>query len=498
VEKTEHLFGERWRTDLAAAVTETMAELGVPGEARVVPGPTRDLRSGQPMALTVGGRHWRFPMQTVHAATEAVLDELVPDHPNPELLSTLLASGQGPEVLRLVALEAVRLRPSVLLGPGSFGQFRNGLRGVDPTVTDRWPAPRLTQVLHSVLDLRISLRDRETVSTVLRDAPDSVLLARERLAAALRPDIIEIHLREAFLRELMDEATATRPDTLNYLRDEVFNELGIWLPPFRLVPDPSLPPRSICVTVNSLPTIPVHGLAPGQASVNATTDRWDPANHLVRIVAAHARRHAWCMLDQRVVSDQCGQLGFAFPALSAATRDLIPIETVTAVLRGLLAEQISVRNLRRILERLIDSTDPFLAPPPETIGGCPDHPAYAYNAEVATLTAYVRSGLAWQLRQQFGWSGGTVHAFLTDADLEMELARSSLDDDGADRILRAIALEVDAYPPGTRLPVILTQPENRAKLQALITNELPLTVLTYNDLPPATMIQPVMRISLSH
>ena len=271
-EKTEHLFEKRWRIELAAAVTETMAALGVPGEARVVLGPAGNLRPGQPMAVSVGGRRCRFPTQTVRAATEAVLDELVPDLPDTELHSTLLASGHGPEVLRLVALEAVRLRPSVLLGPGPFSKFCDALHRVDPAILDRWPTPRLAQVLRAVLDLRISLSDAETVSTVLRDTPESVLSARERLAAALRLNIVEIHLREAFLRELIDEVPTGRPDVLNSLRDQVFNELGVWLPPFRFVPDPSLSQRSICVTVNSLPTIPVHGLAPGQALVSATAD----------------------------------------------------------------------------------------------------------------------------------------------------------------------------------------------------------------------------------
>ena len=224
----------------------------------------------------------------------------------------------------------------------------------------------------------------------------------------------------------------------------------------------------------------------------------EPVDHFAHIVAANASRHAWCMLDKRVVSDQCGQLGAAFPALSAVIGDLIPMETVTAVLRGLLAEQVSVRNLRRILERLIDSTDPFLAPPPEVIDSSPDHPVYACDAEAAALTTYVRAGLAWQLRQQFGWNAGTVQAFLTGADLETELAHSSLNDDGAERILRAIAMEAGAISPNTRLPVILTQPESRVKLRALLTNELPLAVLTYDDLPPETPIQPMARISLSH
>jgi flagellar biosynthesis protein FlhA len=341
--------------------------------------------------------------------------------------------------------------------------------------------------------------------------------------------VVQLHLPEAYLRSLTEGATEDQAGVFATLHDEMFTELGLPLPRFTFVPDEDLGPRRMAFTVNHLRTPPMLGLPPGRALVNDTPERlrvlgveatgvtspgieqlgalvdesavpalqaaglttWDPLEHLLLVLAAALRANAHRLLDRRVVDTQLERLEQVFPALVTLARDAAPLDEMVGLLRALLAEQVSIANLRRILERLLDRTDPFMAAPP--VGSATG------NANRDDLVPFVRAALARQLQARHGHGTGTVIVYLLDRTIEALFGPGTTpEDEQHDRVLRAIEAEFAALEPTTVRPALLTTEAVRPALRAALAQELPrLTVLAYGDLPPDASVQPVARISLA-
>ena len=76
--------------------------------------------------------------------------------------------------------------------------------------------------------------------------------------------------------------------------------------------------------------------------------------YFILCLADTLRRHGACFVDSKAALASIEALELASPALVKAARLHLSDERVTRVLRGLAAEQISVRNLRQILEALLE------------------------------------------------------------------------------------------------------------------------------------------------
>jgi type III secretory pathway component EscV len=63
-------------------------------------------------------------------------------------------------------------------------------------------------------------------------------------------------------------------------------------------------------------------------------------------------------VHRRSVEAALNELKKAFPTTVDAVNALAPIERITRVLRSLAAEQVSIRNLRRILGKLVEYEAP--------------------------------------------------------------------------------------------------------------------------------------------
>ena len=81
---------------------------------------------------------------------------------------------------------------------------------------------------------------------------------------------------------------------------------------------------------------------------------WDQMEYLILSFAAALRRNGASFVDGRFTKAQLQRLGAAFPALIETVQSIFSVQQITAVLRALAAEELSIRNLRSILERLLD------------------------------------------------------------------------------------------------------------------------------------------------
>jgi type III secretion protein V len=178
----------------------------------------------------------------------------------------------------------------------------------------------------------------------------------------------------------------------------------------------------------------------------------------------------------------------SFPDLVREVTRLIPLQKLTDIFKRLSQEQISVKDLRTILEALSEwaqtEKDPVL------------------------LTEYVRSSLKRYISYRYSQGQSVLSVYVLDPEIE-DLVRGAikqtsagsylaLDPDSVQLILQAVRNIVTAPPPGGQQPVILTAIDVRRFVRKLIELEFPdISVVSYQEIVPEIRIQPLGRIQMS-
>ncbi len=551
-------------------IDQLLGILGIPGKTQVEMGVPKSSRmpGKQFFRVIVNGRRIHYPDELpkwVYAYSTQNLANSATDLPG--ILLWLQAIGQegqeAPgypllvEFFSLTCLEAIRTQPESLLGFSQAEAYRtrltpsqeNELAGVV-----NWPpaAEWLLQVIKIVVNLGISLADIPKVSDILREtighSPED---AAEWLIAALRPDVLEVHLPEEYLRTLTLADPEKNATMFPFMRDGLFVELGLVYPRFRFVIDESLKPGCFALKINNLLRLPQIGLQPDQCLVNDTQERlklnnsvkavetrnpatqqpgsiapihaigqlekaelttWKAFGYLILCIAAELRNNSRCFVDLHSVQKSLEQLQIAFPELVSSVRPLYAKEQITRLLRTLVSEQLSLRNLRLILERLLDY--PYapddrtrylvLDDRPNSIGSLEKIPA----KNIDRLVAFVRAGLKSQISNKYARGTNTLVVYLIDVEIEQIVSKwnnEDLDGDGfdrsfsdeADKIIAAIRTEIKHLPPMAMAPAIWTTIEARPVLRRILQYELPrIPVIAGQETLPDLNIQPHARISL--
>ena len=458
------------------------------------------------------------------------------------------------EFLSLVCLEAVKRQPAVLLGLDQLLAYQASLpapaNGPNPTPpNETW----LLTALRKVLSLKISIADKQVVAKTLREGlakGRSKEEVGEDLIVALRPDVIEIKLPQEFLRRLTTDNSKNGPDIVTFMREVLFKELGLLYPKFRFVPDENLKPNGFAFKINHLTTLPWISLESDQCLVNDTPERlkllnieggattnpatgspggiidlkfhdlaetaglttWNQMQHLILCFGASLRENSFCFLHYEVVQDSMRQLELAFPELVEATKNDLSIEQITRILRTLVTEEISIRNLRLILERLLDYRYGFddssryliLDDRPNSYGEM----VMTRRGEIFDLVSFIRTGMKRQIGNKYSRSTNTLVVYLLDAQIEQILSGGQAiqwSEEGAaqlslaicEKVIGAIMKEIAHLPATARIPVVLTSVDVRPLLRQVIAPELPrMHVVAYHELATDLNIQPVARISL--
>ena len=234
---------------------------------------------------------------------------------------------------------------------------------------------------------------------------------------------------------------------------------------------------------------------------------WSPLGYLVLALAAELRTHSANLLDGQLTTDALARLETAFPDLVGRARAVYAIEPLTAVLRHLLQEQISIRDLRGILERLLDFdvivTDQrkYIAFDDRLPTG--KSPSARWRQEPVNLAAFVRMGMKNYISHKYTRGQRTLIVYLLAPDIEQRLEAAlenerGLPQETADGIRRAVRTEIGTPSPDAAIPALLTTINVRAILRRCIAAEFPrLPVLAYQELSPVLNVQPIARLTLS-
>jgi flagellar biosynthesis component FlhA len=562
---------EAIRASIAQGLSEVLQSLGVPATPDVeIVRASNGCLTSRPLRIMMNGWPTRYPDQLLCAVyCYQCSVPLRPVEPTAILdyLQSLCAESQEgnlsgreevAEFFRLAFTEVIKLRPDELLGSGQVNAYLESLLAITPLKKAEivgWPpdADWLSHILRRVLRMRVSIADRALVTATLQDGlkegqePEDIA---EKLVGALRPEIVEVHVSRDYLREITLGAAHGEQNEFAMLRDGLFYELGVRYPDLRFVIVDDLKPSSFRLRAGHLLSLPRVGLRADECLVNDTTSRlallnvsgqtalnpangieasiinsihlstansaglttWNQIGYMVLSCAAELRSKSWCFITCESVKNEFSLLEQALPALTEAVQRRFSVGQITRTLRSLVAEEISIRNLRSILELLLhrdyivadaskyvilDDRLPFSRPPGE-----------AWAKHAVNLAAVVRIGLKRQISGKYSQGGNSIDVYLLDPKIEELLseADSAGEQDAGDpllnqrdqeHVLRAVREAVSSLSHGARRPVVLTALNVRSLLRKVLAPEFPdLAVVGHQELSPDFSIQPIARVSL--
>jgi type III secretion protein V len=314
-------------------------------------------------------------------------------------------------------------------------------------------------------------------------------------------------------------------ELIPFMRDGLFVELGVRFPGVRARGNSSLPPGSYQIQINEVPVVTGQATL-GHVLVNDTVDRlklmniqgfeainpatrqpaawvpeqfkdtlesaglttWDVSGYIILHLAAILRRNARDFVGVQEVQTMLDQLEKAFPAIiKEVVPKVVNVLKLTDILQRLTEEEISVRDLRGILQSLAEQGQ--------------------IEADNVMLTEHVRSALRRYISHKYARGTGTLVVYLLDPQIEEAIRGSikrtsagthlALEPEIAQEIVQAVKGECGHLPPSAQRPVILTAMDIRRYVRKLLEFEFnpPFSVLSYQELAPDLNIQPVARIS---
>jgi type III secretion protein V len=319
-----------------------------------------------------------------------------------------------------------------------------------------------------------------------------------------------VSIHPDYLHEL--SLADNRNDLFPFMWDGLFQELGLLRPPSRWRLDRSLRERGFQLRTAGITGVPWVGLELGRVLVNDSAERlallgvdavptlnpatrqpaaiagadrkdfleaaglttWDPWGYLILSCAVTLRENAWRFMTLPVTGSMLELLGRASPEVANAVREVVPREVLPRVLRELLFDQVSVRDLRGICEALLRGwTDPEQS-----------------NSDPVMLA---RHRQRFAIAEKAGRGTNTIVVYLLDARFEAQDLSDSAESAG---LRAALATEMAHLPQTAQRPAVLTQDARRRDVRRVLRHRFPsMTVLGYGDIPRDWNIQPVARIS---
>jgi len=325
----------------------------------------------------------------------------------------------------------------------------------------------------------------------------------------------------ATVREALDPRRIDRE--IVRVRSELYYELGVPIPGIFLRPNQHLPNGHYSILVNEV------GLATGEMRprellvqeseealealeipytrgkdlLDDTPSLWvDPQHqaalekasipfmptldvlmhHLTQVLRTNAAEFLGIQETMQLLN----QMQASFPDLVTEVTRLLPTTSTTEVLQRLVSEEISIRDMRTILEALVTwgqrEKDPII------------------------LTEHVRSALSRYITNKYSRGLGIIPAYIISKKIEDIIRAAIRQTSGASylaltpadhrAILESIKKSVTAANSSVK-PVVLASVDIRRFTRKAIERDFPnLAVLSYQELTPTVNIQPLDRIKL--
>lgn len=178
----------------------------------------------------------------------------------------------------------------------------------------------------------------------------------------------------------------------------------------------------------------------------------------------------------------------SYPDLAKEVTRLIPLQKLTEIFKRLVQEEISIKDLRAILEALSEWAQT--------------------ERDTVLLTEYVRSSLKRYISYKYSQGQSVLTAYLLDPEIE-DMVRSSikqtsagsflaLDPDTTQLVIQAFKSIIVPVPAGSQPAVLITNMDVRRFVRKLIESDFPeMPVISYQEIIPEIRIQPLGRVQLT-
>ncbi len=207
------------------------------------------------------------------------------------------------------------------------------------------------------------------------------------------------------------------------------------------------------------------------------------AYHLSLVLARHASGFIG-LQESKYLLDRMEERA---PDLVREATRLLPVQRIAEIFQRLTQEQISIRDLRGILEAIIEWS------PKEK--------------DTVMLTEYVRGALKRQISYMYSRGQNMLPAILMDPPVEETIRKAirqtsagaflALDPDTTRRFIAAVTAAAGDYRRRPQVPVLLASMDIRRYVRRLIEGEhYKLPVVSYQEITPEISVQPVNRIRL--
>jgi flagellar biosynthesis protein FlhA len=223
-----------------------------------------------------------------------------------------------------------------------------------------------------------------------------------------------------------------------------------------------------------------HAQISGYTVVDSTTIM---ATHISEIIKKHAHE----LVGRQELQQLLDNLATSCPkVVDELVPSLLSLGTVLKVVHGLLKENVSIRDLRTILEILADYG--------------------SMTKDPDVLTEFVRQGLGRYIVEQYKQDGDVLALLALDRQVEEIIAESvqpseqggflAIEPGVAQRILQNIRQGMDKFNQTGSHPVLLASPSVRRHVKKLTERFLPsLAVLSHNEIPSNIKIQSIGVVS---
>ncbi|MDX8509424.1 type III secretion system export apparatus subunit SctV [Mesorhizobium captivum] len=306
------------------------------------------------------------------------------------------------------------------------------------------------------------------------------------------------------------------------VRQELYGDLGIDVPPIGLQVDGTLPPRGIRIDLERAPILDAE-IPTDRVLVEADPmhlDLLEVTYEKGRSISGR-RKFTWVDIHQVSALNEAG-LGFSTPVQTAAkwtanalrlyaghfvgiqetrkllsemepdyadlvrqAQEIVPLQKVAEVLRRLVDENVPIRNLRLILEALIEWGQ--------------------REQDVVLLTEYVRTSLKRQISFRAAGRDNIIAAYVLQRSAEDTLRSAvqntstgtflNLSDDGAQALVTEIERALSQSDQDVS-PVVLAAMDVRRHMRSLLAhNAIELPVLSFQELAQDFNVQPLATIA---
>lgn len=215
---------------------------------------------------------------------------------------------------------------------------------------------------------------------------------------------------------------------------------------------------------------------------------WKPIDVMILHLSYFYQKNAGEFIGIQEVRAILGFMEKSYPDLVKEVTRLIPLQKLTEIFKRLVQEQISIKDMRTILESLSEWAQT--------------------EKDTVLLTEYVRSSLKRYVSYKYSLGQSILSVYLLDPEIE-DMVRGAikqtsagsylaLDPDSVHLIIQAMRNVVVMTPAGGQPPVMLTAIDVRRFVRKLIEGDYPdLPVVSYQEIIPEIRIQPLGRVQLT-